>query len=68
MQQVQLKDLSLIELKALVYDGSVVLQNTQRNLEALNAEIQRRAQLPTPNSDVVVDSGSAESSKVEPAK
>jgi hypothetical protein len=42
-QQLDITTLSLEQLKALVYDQLVVLNQTQANINALQAEIQRRS-------------------------
>ena len=43
-QQINLKDLTVTELKALAYDILATIENNQRNLNAINSEIAARNQ------------------------
>lgn len=38
------KELTVTELKALIYDQMVIAEQAQRNIQALNAEIAKRTQ------------------------
>lgn len=42
MQQVTLKDLSEVELKAIAYDNLAQLEQCQNNIKAINDEIRNR--------------------------
>lgn len=46
MKQIELKDLSIIELKAYAYDTLAQIQSLQGNLDALNNEIHVRVNQP----------------------
>lgn len=54
MNTVDITQMSMSELKALAYDTIVTLNQTQQNLNVIQAEIQKRVQeseLPEPEND-----------------
>jgi myo-inositol catabolism protein IolC len=53
MQTVDIKDLSIIELKAIAYDHIGQLETLQRNLSALTSEIQKREQAEAAGAKVI---------------
>lgn len=46
MQNKTIKDLSIVELKALVYDETMMIKQSQNNIGILNNEINSRQQAP----------------------
>lgn len=51
MENIELKSLSLEQLKALAYDLLVSIENSQKNLQVVNQEIVARANEPTDTKD-----------------
>ena len=44
MQQINLKEMSLVELKSLAYDHLALIENSQKAIQLINQEIMAKSQ------------------------